>query len=82
MSITLQLSDIGIILDLIAVILLAKYSVPTNTLSPDGSETLSIGMDEITIALNKDKYLRYKKVTMFAYFILGVGFVLQLQLWQ
>lgn len=80
MSISVQISDIGLILDLIAVFLLAKYSVPTNTFDSAGSSSFAIRESEVKVALNKDKYARYKKITYVAYILLALGFTLQLQL--
>ncbi len=40
----MQVSDIGLILDMLAVFLLAKYSLPKEPLYPDGSESLVVGL--------------------------------------
>ncbi len=42
----MQVSDIGLILDMLAVFLLAKYSLPKEPLYPDGSESLVVGLTQ------------------------------------
>lgn len=78
----LSLSDIGLILDIIAILLLAKFSVPTNTLSPDGTSTLSLNTGKENTANNKNKYYYYRKITITSYIILCIGFLLQLRIIQ
>jgi hypothetical protein len=74
------LSDTGLILDIIAIALLAIFSVPTNTLSPDGTTQLMLGVREEEITVNKAKYHRYRKITLASYFMLVIGFLLQLNI--
>ncbi|MGO4227188.1 hypothetical protein [Vibrio cholerae] len=82
MSICISLSDLGLSIDIVAVLLLAKFSVPTNVLKPDGLEELSVVVDEAATAVNIQKYKLYKKITIFAYGMLSTGFLLQLQFIQ
>lgn len=74
------LSDTGLILDIIAIMVLAKFSVPTNTLTPDGTDTLSLLSNKKSTANNINKYLRYRYITIGAYVTLVIGFLLQLSI--
>ncbi len=76
----MEISDIGLILDIIAIGLLAFYSVATNPIYPDGSEGFNLNLGEPKVSLNKDKYKRYKRITIIAYIMLCVGFLLQLHI--
>jgi hypothetical protein len=79
MNICISLSDLGLSIDIIAVLLLAKFSVPTNDLKSDGSEGFSVGVDKVKTHCNIQKYELFKKITIIAYSMLCVGFLLQLQ---
>jgi len=81
-TVCLSLSDIGLMLDMVAITLLAFFSVPTNTLTKDGGDSFSVGVSEIQVALNKAKYQRYRKITIGAYILLGIGFLMQLRIVQ
>ncbi|OCH65644.1 hypothetical protein A6E08_13725 [Vibrio lentus] len=78
----MSLSDLGLSIDIIAVLLLAKFSVPTNDLKPDGTEGFNVGVDEAKAEVNIQKYKLYKKITFFAYGMLCTGFLLQLKFVQ
>ncbi|AFC59957.1 TPA: hypothetical protein LEL88_003478 [Vibrio cholerae] len=76
----MQVSDIGLILDMLAVFLLAKYSLPKEPLYPDGSESLVVGLTQPERTANINKYITHRTISNWAYGLLAFGFILQLSL--
>jgi len=72
------LISLGLFLDIVGILLLAFFSVPTTTLSPDGTDTLVMKSGEEETAKNIKKYRRNRTLTTVAYFLIIIGFILQL----
>ncbi|MEZ8389774.1 hypothetical protein AB6C53_10890 [Vibrio splendidus] len=76
----MQVSDIGLVLDMLAVFLLATYSLPKEPLYPDGSESLVVGLTQPERTANINKYITHRTISNWAYALLAFGFILQLSL--
>jgi len=79
MEICMYLSQVGLVLDIIGIVILAFFQTPRETLSRDGSFSIggSAGSDS---ELTKELVIKYKLhrgVTVFAYTLIVFGFVLQ-----
>lgn len=73
-------SDLGLITDIVAVLILAKFSMPETILLPNGTVPYTLKVSEYTIKKNIEKYKLYRRYTIMAYLMLCVGFLLQLKL--
>ena len=76
---TNNLSNIGLCIDIIAVLFLAKFHVPSMLLVEDGSSPLNITPDKPIKDANIIKYTKYKKITTSSYYFIAIGFLLQIQ---
>lgn len=63
--------DFGLLLDIVGVLVLAKFQTPSTLLNTKGQEARGIGWE------NNNKYKVYRGVTITAYIIIGIGFLLQ-----
>ncbi len=74
----MQLSDLGLVLDLVAVFLLAKYALPSEPLYADGRELFQVSLEQPRRTENINKYITHRTISSFAYKLLALGFALQL----
>jgi len=76
------ISDFGLILDVIGIIFLAKYAIPSKVLYRDGTEVSQQYLGEERVEKNKDDYNYNRKRTCLGYTFIGIGFALQTKLLQ
>lgn len=74
------ISDVGLILDILAVALLAKFNTPSEILDPSGRDSMAACCTPEEVKANIKKYQRYRRVSLFAYSLLCFGFILQLSI--
>ena len=67
---------------MVAVLLLAKFSIPRTILLPDGTVPYTTPITEDSVKKKKAKYKLYRGYTIMAYLMLCVGFSLQLKFLQ
>ena len=79
---SISLPDLGMILNLLSVVLLAVYGIPNEPLYPDGGDNAGFERGEPYKSDNIKKYKKHRRITYIAYGLLFVGFLLQLQLLQ
>ena len=72
-----NVQDFGLLLDIIGVLLVAKYHVPAEALFPDGTDILAVNLDEAKTGYRKRRFKLFRTITITAYCIIIVGFVLQ-----
>lgn len=73
----LNLADFGLLIDLIAVLMLAKYSIPNKVLFSDGRETLEVSLKDAQRKNNIKEYKKCVRITKIGYSLLFVGLLLQ-----
>ncbi|BFT32356.1 hypothetical protein D210916BOD24_35320 [Alteromonas sp. D210916BOD_24] len=73
----LLLADIGLLFDIVGVILVAKFHIPSEILFPDGRDTLEVHLNDDEEGKRISRYKLFRRITIFSYFIIGIGFLLQ-----
>ena len=71
------ISDFGLILDVIGIVFLAKYAIPSKVLYPDGTDVSQRDLGKERKEKNKDDYKYNRKRTYLGYTFIGIGFILQ-----
>ncbi|PSV50584.1 hypothetical protein C9J45_19400 [Photobacterium sp. GB-1] len=69
------LTLIGLSLNMLGVVLLAFFATPAHGLRSDGAESFGIQNDSTNKRIRK--YWIYVAITIFAYFIIALGFAFQ-----
>ena len=72
------LQSTGMILNMIGVVLLAIFAVPSHDLNKDGTEGMNLNPDEGNRQKRVKRYWIYFSLTLFAYLLLLLGFGFQL----
>lgn len=72
-----QIQDVGLFLDIIGLVLIAKFHIPSEVLSASGTDMLEINPSPEVEAQRISRYKKAKSITKVAYFITAVGFLLQ-----